>query len=105
MRCPLHQGNSHTSLAISEGDGGRVLVKCHGGCDIRKVVEVLGFTMSDLFSNDQERGEGASGSSRKSFEHSNASSKSASSETEKRVRSDMSSLTEGQGAWGEGQEK
>ena len=29
-RCPLHQGRS---LTLRDGDGGRVLVTCWGGCD------------------------------------------------------------------------
>src|SRR5262249_39149168 len=29
-RCPLHGGRS---LVVSDGDGGRLLVQCWGGCD------------------------------------------------------------------------
>ena len=37
-RCPLHQGRS---LTLRDGDGGRVLVTCWGGCDRLDVIAEL----------------------------------------------------------------
>ena len=48
-RCPRHNGNSGTSLNIREGDGGRVLLHCFGGCDHREILDALGLEEGDLF--------------------------------------------------------
>jgi len=37
-RCPLHQGRS---LTLRDGDGGRLLACCFGGCDSRDVFTEL----------------------------------------------------------------
>lgn len=37
-RCPFHGGRS---LFVRDGDGGRILVFCHGGCDARDVLPEL----------------------------------------------------------------
>jgi hypothetical protein len=47
-RCPAHKDRS-PSLSITEGDDGRVLLKCHAGCDHKKIVEALGLAERDLF--------------------------------------------------------
>ena len=39
-RCPAHDDNS-PSLSISQGDNGRILVRCHAGCDSRDVIAEL----------------------------------------------------------------
>lgn len=39
-RCPSHD-DSHPSLAISSGRHGKVLVRCHAGCDQRDVITAL----------------------------------------------------------------
>ena len=39
-RCPAHDDSS-PSLAISTGSNGKVLVRCHAGCDQRDVIAVL----------------------------------------------------------------
>jgi putative DNA primase/helicase len=39
-RCPAHDDSS-PSLAISTGKNGKVLVRCHGGCDQRDVIAAL----------------------------------------------------------------
>jgi hypothetical protein len=46
--CPAHDDNN-PSLSISEGADGRVLIKCHAGCEVEAVVEAIGLTMADLF--------------------------------------------------------
>jgi hypothetical protein len=48
-RCPAHPDRS-PSLAITEGDEGRVLVRCWVGCDTQAILAALGLTMRDLFS-------------------------------------------------------
>lgn len=48
-RCPAHD-DKRNSLSISEGNDGRVLVKCHAGCSTSDVVAACGIAMSDLFS-------------------------------------------------------
>jgi hypothetical protein len=75
-RCPEHQGKSQTSLAISEGDDGRALLKCHGGCATQEIVNALELEMANLF-DDGGRGERAPFASRKPFEHSNTSQQSS----------------------------
>jgi putative DNA primase/helicase len=39
-RCPAHD-DREPSLAVREGEDGRVLVRCHAGCDQWRVIEVL----------------------------------------------------------------
>ncbi|MGA8872464.1 MAG: hypothetical protein WB460_15055 [Candidatus Acidiferrales bacterium] len=48
-RCPVHLGRSRTSLSIAEGDKGRVLLKCWGGCTVEQVCAELKIEISDLF--------------------------------------------------------
>lgn len=47
-RCLAHEDNRN-SLSISEGEDGRVLLHCHAGCEVKKIVEALGLSMTDLF--------------------------------------------------------
>ena len=56
-RCPAHDDSS-PSLSIGEGDDGRILVKCHAGCDTDAIVSALGLTARDLFPS--RNGNGAS---------------------------------------------
>src|SRR5262245_14143559 len=70
VRCPVHHGKSQTSLAISEGDAGRVLVKCHSGCATDDVANTLGLSLADLF-DDAGKGKRGSSPSRKPSAHSN----------------------------------
>ncbi len=46
--CPAHDDRT-PSLSITEGDDGRALLHCYGGCDVRSVVEAAGLKMTDLF--------------------------------------------------------
>jgi hypothetical protein len=48
-KCPAHEGTSKGSLSIAEGDDGRVLLHCFGGCDVLTVLNVCGLEMADLF--------------------------------------------------------
>src|SRR5260370_6596665 len=47
-RCPAHD-DSHASLAVAAGDDGRVLIKCHAGCNLDAIVRALGLSTRDLF--------------------------------------------------------
>jgi Protein of unknown function (DUF3631) len=55
-QCPAHD-DQHASLSIGEGDDGRVLLKCHAGCDIEAIVSAFGLSMKDLYA--RRNGDGA----------------------------------------------
>ena len=48
-RCPGHSGTNTTALAITEGDDGRVLIRCYAGCEVGAVVTAIGLELKDLF--------------------------------------------------------
>src|SRR5262249_36285348 len=47
-RCPAHDDRT-PSLSVSEGHGGKVLLRCHAGCPTEAVVGAMGLKMNDLF--------------------------------------------------------
>jgi P4 family phage/plasmid primase-like protien len=47
-RCPAHE-DKHASLSIGTGDDGRILLKCHAGCEVERIVDALDMKVSDLF--------------------------------------------------------
>jgi hypothetical protein len=47
-KCPAHKDGS-PSLSISEGDDGRVLLRCFAGCSAAAVVSAIGLQLADLF--------------------------------------------------------
>ena len=47
-QCPCHE-DKEPSLAVSEGDDGRVLLKCFAGCRTEDIVKALGLSMAYLF--------------------------------------------------------
>lgn len=47
-KCPSHDDGS-PSLSIAELNDGRILLHCHGGCDVHSVIDSLGLEMSDLY--------------------------------------------------------
>ncbi|MBS3919087.1 MAG: hypothetical protein KG012_09370 [Deltaproteobacteria bacterium] len=51
--CPAHD-DGQASLSISQGDDGRVLLKCFAGCAAQDVMEALGLEMKDLFPPKEE---------------------------------------------------
>lgn len=57
-RCPAHD-DAHPSLSVSEGDGGRALVRCHAGCPAETIVGALKLRMSDLMPTNDGNGVGA----------------------------------------------
>ncbi len=46
-RCPAHADRS-PSLAIKDGDDGRVLIHCFAGCETEDVLSAIGMTFSDI---------------------------------------------------------
>ncbi len=48
--CPAHTDRK-PSLSISLGEHGQVLLKCFAGCSFERIVEAMGLTMTDLFSD------------------------------------------------------
>ena len=46
-RCPGHDDRS-PSLAIKDGDDGRVLIHCFAGCETEDVLSAIGMTFSDV---------------------------------------------------------
>ncbi len=46
-RCPAHE-DKHASLSVSAGENGRVILKCHAGCDTQAVLDKLGLTFADI---------------------------------------------------------
>ena len=46
-RCPAHDDGT-PSLSVSEGDGGRILFKCHAGCSFESVISALGISAAEL---------------------------------------------------------
>lgn len=48
--CSAHDDKS-PSLALTELDDGRILIKCFAGCDPESIVSAVGLSLSDLFPN------------------------------------------------------
>lgn len=46
--CPSHN-DTHPSLGVMEGEGGRIVLHCLAGCENRDIVLALGLTLADLF--------------------------------------------------------
>ncbi len=53
-RCPAHQ-DKKPSLSIGTGDDGRVLLKCHAGCDIKDILSAINLTERDLFTRPKSK--------------------------------------------------
>lgn len=45
--CPAHD-DQNPSLSVSEGDDGRVLIRCFAGCSIEDIVGAVGVSLSDI---------------------------------------------------------
>lgn len=54
-QCPAHN-DQDPSLSVTEGDDGRVLVHCHGGCRVEAVCNALGLKLADLMPDDTSTG-------------------------------------------------
>ena len=46
--CPAHDDHN-ASLSVSTGKDGKIIMKCHAGCDVRDILNALNLTESDLF--------------------------------------------------------
>ena len=55
-RCPAHDDKG-PSLAVREGEDGRVLLHCFAGCQTANVLGAIGMDMTDLFPPDEKRRE------------------------------------------------
>lgn len=55
-RCPAHTDKG-PSLAVREGEDGRVLLHCFAGCETASVLGAIGMDMTDLFPPDDKRRE------------------------------------------------
>lgn len=47
-QCPAHD-DARNSLSVSEGQDGRILLKCHAGCSVEDIAGALGLSVKDLF--------------------------------------------------------
>lgn len=48
-RCPAHGGKNPSSLLVTEGDDGRILLRCHSqGCSAAEIAGAVGLTLADL---------------------------------------------------------
>ncbi|MHB8894153.1 MAG: AAA family ATPase [Candidatus Geothermincolia bacterium] len=47
-RCPAHSDRK-ASLSVKVGEDGKVLLKCHAGCETTAIVAAIGLDMGDLF--------------------------------------------------------
>ena len=50
-QCPAHD-DARNSLSVSEGQDGRILLKCHAGCCVEDIAGALGLSVKDLFAED-----------------------------------------------------
>ena len=48
VRCPAHDDHN-PSLAVTEGDDGRLLLQCHAGCQFTDIMQAVGLTVADAF--------------------------------------------------------
>ena len=62
-KCPSHE-DRRSSLSVSTGEDGRVLLHCHAGCESKAIVEAVGLRLRDLFP-DNGRRNGHAGPKRK----------------------------------------
>lgn len=52
--CPAHN-DKEASLTISRGNGGRVVMHCHAGCETSAILAAVGLQMKDLFPDEPWR--------------------------------------------------
>jgi hypothetical protein len=53
-KCPAHDDN-RASLSIAQGADGRILFRCHAGCDFGAITSSLGLNPADCFAADETR--------------------------------------------------
>ena len=47
-KCPAHD-DRQASLSLNQSNDGTILLKCFAGCSTERIIETIGFNMSDLF--------------------------------------------------------
>lgn len=62
-RCPAHQ-DENPSLSVGEGADGRVLIRCHAGCDVNAICAALGINLANLFPRRERTRLGGNGAPR-----------------------------------------
>jgi hypothetical protein len=73
VSCPLPahgkgRGDKNPSVSVTEGDDGRVLVRCKVGCETEAVVSAWSLTMADLFESTNGHGKKSSSIPRKQLQ-------------------------------------
>jgi hypothetical protein len=53
-QCPAHEDNK-ASLSIGEGDDGRALVLCFAGCKTQDIIDELGLSWGEMFSDSEDK--------------------------------------------------
>jgi len=53
--CPAHN-DKNPSLSVSEGEDGRILLKCFGGCSYDDILKAMGLVSRDLFAPNSDNG-------------------------------------------------
>ena len=48
--CPAHE-DAISSLSVSTGESGRILLKCFAGCKVEDIVSAMGIAMTDIMGN------------------------------------------------------
>lgn len=56
-RCPAHE-DRRASFSIAKGQNGRVLVRCHAGCELKAILDALGLRRCDLFADEPSSARG-----------------------------------------------
>lgn len=72
-QCPAHD-DRNPSLSVSEKDG-RILLHCHAGCTLEKIVSALGLSKSDLFADAKPNSNGAGGRIEATYDYTDESGK------------------------------
>ncbi|HKY96350.1 MAG TPA: AAA family ATPase [Gemmatimonadaceae bacterium] len=70
-RCPAHDDRK-PSLSVSEGDDGRVLLKCFAGCDVDAICSAMGVNVRDLFARPMGFAEAAYAQSEREYQQKKA---------------------------------
>lgn len=52
-KCPAHE-DKKASLSIASGKDGRILLKCHAGCNVKDICEKMNISEKDLFPEEQK---------------------------------------------------
>ena len=70
--CPIHEsggGTHNNSLSVTETSDGKILIKCHNGCDAREIVYAFGLTWSDMMPPKNEPPKSTGGRITKTYDY------------------------------------